>query len=170
MPKDIGEIYGVIKAYSSRVGAGPFLTEQLNETGDKIRELGHEYGTTTKRPRRCGWLDLVAIKYSVMINGITGIAINHMDTIGKFDKIKLCVGYNHKGKITTDFSTNPDYLNNCEAVYEECDGDFGDLSNCKSRDDLPINAQKYLKRIEDILEVPVKFVGTGAGREDLIVC
>ncbi|MCI8832896.1 MAG: adenylosuccinate synthase [Clostridia bacterium] len=169
-PKDIGEIYGVIKAYSSRVGAGPFLTEQLNETGDKIRELGHEYGTTTKRPRRCGWLDLVAIKYSVMINGITGIAINHMDTIGKFDKIKLCVGYNHKGKITTDFSTNPDYLNNCEAVYEEFDGNFGDLSNCKSRDDLPINAQKYLKRIEDILEVPVKFVGTGAGREDLIVC
>ena len=169
-PKNIGEIYGVIKAYSSRVGAGPFLTEQLNETGDKIRELGHEYGTTTKRPRRCGWLDLVAIKYSVMVNGITGIAINHMDTIGKFDKIKLCVAYNHKGKITTDFSTNPDYLNNCEAVYEEFDGNFGDLSNCKSKDDLPINAKNYLKRIEEVLEVPVRFVGTGAGRENLIVC
>ncbi len=167
-PRDIGEIYGVIKAYSSRVGAGPFITEQLNEYGDKIRELGHEYGTTTKRPRRCGWLDLVAIKYSVMINGITGIAINHMDTIGKFDKIQLCVAYNHKEKITTDFSTNPDYLNNCEAVYEEFDGNFGDISKCKTREELPLNAQKYLNRIEEILGVPVKFIGTGAKREDLI--
>lgn len=169
-PKDIGEIYGVIKAYSSRVGAGPFLTEQLNSDGDKIRELGHEYGTTTKRPRRCGWLDLVAIKYSVMVNGITGIAINHMDTIGKFDKIPLCVAYNHKGKITTDFSTNPDYLNNCEAVYEVFDGNFGDISHCKTREELPINAQKYLNKIEEVLGVPVKFIGTGAGREELIVC
>lgn len=169
-PKDIGEIYGVIKAYSSRVGAGPFLTEQLNEDGDKIRELGHEYGTTTKRPRRCGWLDLVAIKYSVMVNGITGIAINHMDTIGKFDKIPLCVAYNHKGKVTTDFSTNPDYLKNCEPVYEIFDGNFGDISHCKTREELPINAQKYLNRIEEVLEIPVKFIGTGAGREELIVC
>ncbi len=169
-PKDIGEIYGVIKAYSSRVGEGPFLTEQLNEYGDKIRELGHEYGTTTKRPRRCGWLDLVSIKYSVMLNGITGIAINHMDTIGKFDKIQLCVAYNHKGKVTTDFSTNPDYLKNCFPVYEEFDGNFGDISKCKSRKELPINAQKYLNRIEEVLEVPIKFIGTGAERESLIVC
>ena len=169
-PKDIGEIYGVIKAYSSRVGEGPFLTEQINEYGDKIRELGHEYGTTTKRPRRCGWLDLVSIKYSVMLNGITGIAINHMDTIGKFDKIQLCVAYNHKGKITTDFSTNPDYLKNCTPVYEEFDGNFGDISKCNSRKELPANAQKYLNRIEEVLEVPVKFIGTGAGRDSLIVC
>lgn len=82
-PKDIGEVYGVIKAYSSKVGEGPFVTEQLNEIGDQIRELGHEYGTTTKRPRRCGWLDLVAVKYCVMINGLTGIALNHLDTIRK---------------------------------------------------------------------------------------
>lgn len=169
-PKDIGEIYGVIKAYSSRVGEGPFLTEQNNEIGDTIRELGHEYGATTKRPRRCGWLDLVAIKYSVMINGITGIAINHMDTIGKFDKIQLCVAYNHKGKITTDFSTNPTYLNNCTPVYEEFDGNFGDISNCKSRNELPVNAKKYLNRIEEVLGVHIRFIGTGAGREDLIVC
>ena len=169
-PKDIGEIYGVIKAYSSRVGEGPFLTEQNNEIGDTIRELGHEYGATTKRPRRCGWLDLVAIKYSVMINGITGIAINHMDTIGKFDKIQLCVAYNHKGKITTDFSTNPTYLNNCTPVYEEFDGNFGDISNCKSRNELPVNAKKYLNRIEEVLGVHIRFIGTGAGRENLIVC
>ena len=169
-PKDIGEIYGVIKAYSSRVGEGPFLTEQINEYGNKIRELGHEYGATTHRPRRCGWLDLVSVKYSVMLNGITGIAINHMDTIGKFNKIPICVAYNHKGKITTDFSTNPEYLSNCTPVYEEFDGDFGDISKCKSREELPQNAKKYLSRIEEILGVPIKFIGTGAERDSLIVC
>ena len=167
-PKDIGEVYGVIKAYSSRVGEGPYVTEQKNEIGDTIRELGHEYGTTTKRPRRCGWLDLVALKYAVMINGITGIAINHVDTIGKLDKIKLCVAYNHKGKITTDFSTTPEYLDNSTAVYEEFDGNFGDISNIKRREDLPENAKKYLDRIEEVVGCPIKFIGTGAGRDDLI--
>lgn len=168
-PKDIGEVYGVIKAYSSRVGAGPYITEQNNEIGDTIRELGHEYGTTTKRPRRCGWLDLVALKYAVMINGITGIAINHLDTVGKLDKIKLCVAYNHKGKETTDFSTTPEYLDNCTAVYEEFDGNFGDISNIKKRSDLPDNAKKYLDRIEKVVGCPIKFIGTGAGRDNLIV-
>ena len=119
--KDIGEVYGVLKAYSSRVGAGPYVTEQVNEIGDTIRELGHEYGTTTKRPRRCGWLDLVALKYAVMLNGITGLAINHFDTIGKLDKIKLCVAYNHNGEITSDFTTDVEFLEDCTAVYEEFD-------------------------------------------------
>ena len=157
-PKDIGEVYGVIKAYSSRVGAGPYITEQDNEIGNTIRELGHEYGTTTKRPRRCGWLDLVALKYAVMVNGITGIAINHLDTVGKLDKIKLCVAYNHKGKETTDFSTTPEYLDNCTAVYEEFDGNFGDISNIKSRKDLPDNAKKYLTRIEEVVGCPIKLL------------
>lgn len=167
--RDIGEVYGVLKAYSSRVGSGPYITEQDNEIGDTIRELGHEYGTTTKRPRRCGWLDLVALKYAVRLNGITGLAINHVDTIGKLDKIKLCVAYNHNGKETTNFSTNVDFLNNSTAVYEEFDGNFGDISNCKTRKDLPENAQKYLARIEEFVGVPVKFIGTGAGREAMIV-
>ncbi len=168
-PKDIGEVYGVIKAYSSRVGAGPYVTEQNNEIGNTIRELGHEYGTTTKRPRRCGWLDLVALKYAVMVNGMTGIAINHVDTIGKLDKIKLCVAYNHNGKVTTDFSTTPEYLDNCTAVYEEFDGNFGDISNIKKREDLPENAKKYLNRIEEVVGCHIKFIGTGAGRDNLIV-
>lgn len=167
--RDIGEVYGVLKAYSSRVGSGPYITEQDNEIGNTIRELGHEYGTTTKRPRRCGWLDLVALKYAVRLNGITGLAINHVDTIGKLDKIKLCVAYNHNGKETTNFSTNVDFLNNSTAVYEEFDGNFGDISNCKTRKDLPENAQKYLARIEEFVGVPVKFIGTGAGREAMIV-
>lgn len=167
--RDIGEVYGVLKAYSSRVGAGPYVTEQNNEVGDTIRELGHEYGTTTKRPRRCGWLDLVALKYAVRLNGITGLAVNHVDTIGKLDNIKLCVAYNYNGNETTDFSTNVDFLNNSYAVYEDFDGNFGDISKCKSFDELPENAKKYLRRIEEFTGVPVKFIGTGAGREDMII-
>lgn len=167
--RDIGEVYGVLKAYSSRVGAGPYVTEQNNEIGDTIRELGHEYGTTTKRPRRCGWLDLVALKYAVRLNGITGLAVNHVDTIGKLDNIKLCVAYNFNGKETTDFSTNVDFLNNSYAVYEDFEGNFGDISNCKTYDELPENAKKYLKRIEEFTGVPVKFIGTGAGRENMII-
>ena len=168
--KDIGEVYGVLKAYSSRVGEGPYLTEQNNEIGDKIRELGHEYGTTTKRPRRCGWLDLVALKYAVMVNGITGLAINHVDTIGKLDKIKLCVAYKKDGKESLRFSTDMDYLEGCMPVYEEFDGNFGDISNIRNRKDLPENAKKYLNRIEEIVKVPIKFIGTGAGRDSMIIC
>lgn len=167
--KYIGEVYGVLKAYSSRVGEGPYITEQKNETGDLIRELGHEYGTTTKRPRRCGWLDLVALKYSVMLNGITALAVNHVDTIGKLDKIKLCTSYKHDGKVDMKCSTNADYIAKCEPVYEEFEGNFGDISKIKSREALPENAKKYLKRIEELVGVPIKFIGVGAGREDMIV-
>lgn len=168
--RDIGEVYGVLKAYSSKVGEGPFLTEQDNEIGNTIRELGHEYGTTTKRPRRCGWLDLVALKYACRINGLTGLAINHLDTIGKLDTIKLCVAYNHKGKISMDYSTNPTYTSNCEPVYEEFVGNFDDLTGITSREQLPENAKKYLNRIEEIIKVPIKFIGTGPDRKDMIIC
>lgn len=166
----IGEVYGVLKAYSSKVGEGPYITEQDNEIGDKIRELGHEYGTTTKRPRRCGWLDLVALKYAAMINGLTGLAINHVDTVGKLDEIKLCVGYKKDGETTMKFSTDLDYINECEPIYEVFEGNFGDISNIKSREELPENAKKYLNRIEEIVCVPIKFIGTGAGRDSMIVC
>lgn len=168
-PKYIGEVYGVLKAYSSKVGEGMYMTEQDNETGDLIRELGHEYGTTTKRPRRCGWLDLVALKYAARINGLTGLAINHVDTIGKLDKIKLCVAYEYQGEETMRFSTNNDYLNKCTPIYEEFEGNFGDISGIKRREDLPENAKKYLDRIEEIVKVPIKFIGTGADRNDMII-
>ncbi len=167
--KYIDEVYGVLKGYSSRVGSGPYMTEEDNEVGDKIRELGHEYGTTTKRPRRCGWLDAVALKYAVMLNGITGLAINHVDTIGKLEKIKLCVAYRHDGIEDMNFSTNPDDIAKCEPVYEEFEGNFGDISQIKNREDLPEKVQKYLKRIEELVGVPVKFIGTGGGRDELIV-
>ena len=167
--KYINEVIGVIKAYSSRVGEGPYVTEEDNEIGDMIRELGHEYGTTTKRPRRCGWLDILALNYAVMVNGLTSIAMNHLDTIGKLDKIKLCVAYKYKGKIVKDFRTNMDFLKNSTPVYEEFPGNFGDISNCKTYDELPDNAKKYIERIEELTNTPIKFIGTGAGREDIIV-
>lgn len=167
--KYIDNVYGVIKAYSSRVGEGPYVTELTDEMGDKIRELGHEYGTTTKRPRRCGWLDLVALNYAIMLNGITGIAMNHLDTVGKLDKIKLCVAYEVDGKKEEFFSTNMDFLEKAKPIYEEFDGNFGDISNCKSYEELPDNAKKYIERIEEITNTQVKFIGTGAGREDIII-
>ena len=165
----VENVYGVLKAYSSRVGEGPYITEQVNETGDLIRELGHEYGTTTKRPRRCGWLDVVALKYAAMLNGLTGLAINHVDTIGKLDKIKLCVAYKKGDTIDMKFSCDEDYLKDVEPVYEEFEGNFGDISNIKRREDLPENAKIYLNRIEELVGVPIKFIGTGAGRENMIV-
>ncbi len=167
--KYINEVYGVIKAYSSRVGEGPYVTELKDEIGDKIRELGHEYGTTTKRPRRCGWLDLVALNYAIMLNGITGLAMNHLDTIGKLDKIKLCVAYENKGKREEYFNTNLEFLNSSKPIYEEFEGNFGDISKCKSYDELPINAKKYIDRIEQLTNTKIKFIGTGPGREDIII-
>lgn len=165
----INEVIGVIKAYSSRVGEGPYVTELCDEVGDKIRELGHEYGTTTNRPRRCGWLDIVALNYAIMVNGITAIAMNHLDTIGKLDRIKLCVAYKYKGEITRFFNTNMEFLSNAEPVYEEFEGNFGDISTCKKFEDLPEKAKKYVMRIEELTDTKVKFIGTGPSREDIII-
>ncbi len=166
---DIGNVYGIIKAYSSRVGEGPYVTELLDETGDRIRELGHEYGTTTGRPRRCGWLDLVTLKYAKRVNGLTALSVNHLDTIGKFDKIKVCTAYDVNGTITEDFTTNLKVLNNAKPVYKELEGNFGDIEGITKFEDLPKNAQDYIRFIEDYIGIPVKFIGTGADREAMIV-
>lgn len=166
---NIGEVYGVIKAYASKVGEGPFPTEQDNETGDVIRKLGHEYGTTTGRPRRCGWLDLVALRYVKRINGLTGLCLNHLDTVGKLDEIKLCVAYRlPDGNITRDFSASLDFLDAVEPLYENFVGNF-DISGATSYEELPSDAIKYISAIEEYAEVPVKFIGTGAEREAIIV-
>ena len=167
--KYIKNVYVIIKTYSSRVGEGPYVTELKDEIGNKIRELGHEYGTTTKRPRRCGWLDCLALKYAVNINGITALAMNHLDTIGKLDKIKLCVAYEYKGNREDYFSTNEDFLTNSTPIYEEFDGNFGDISKCKTYEDLPEKAKAYISRIEEITKTPIKFIGTGPGRENIII-
>lgn len=166
---DIGNVYGVIKAYSSRVGEGPYVTELLDETGDRIRDLGHEYGTTTGRPRRCGWLDLVTLKYAKRINGLTALSVNHLDTVGKFDKIQVCVAYDCDGKETEDFSTNLDFLNGAKPVYKEMEGNFGDISGCRTFEELPKQAQEYIRFIEEYIGTPVKFIGVGADREAMII-
>lgn len=166
---DIGNVYGIIKAYSSRVGEGPYVTELLDETGDRIRELGHEYGTTTGRPRRCGWLDLVALKYAKRVNGLTALCVNHLDTIGKFDKIQVCTAYDVDGEKTEDFSTNMRFLTDAKPVYTEMDGNFGDIAGVTKFEELPKNAQDYINFIEDYIGIPVKFIGTGADREAMIV-
>ena len=168
-PVFIDEVYGVLKAYTSRVGAGPFPTEQNNETGDRIRELGWEYGTTTGRPRRCGWLDLVMVKYAARINGLTWLAINHVDTIGKLDGIKLCVAYKKNGETTCRFPADLKELAKCEPVYEEFESWKEDISGVRRYEDLPINARKYLERIEELVGVKIKLIGVGKDREQTIV-
>ena len=164
----IDNVYGVIKAYSSRVGEGPYVTELKNEIGNKIRELGHEYGTTTKRPRRCGWLDLVALNYAIRLNGITSLCMNHLDTIGKLDKIKLCTKYKVNGKEEEYFSSNLEFLNSAKPIYEEFDGNF-DIDGIKKYEELPEKAKKYVERIEELTDTPVEFIGTGPARDDIIV-
>lgn len=166
---DITDVYGVCKAYASRVGEGPFITEQNNEIGDTIRELGHEYGATTKRPRRCGWIDLVALKYAVRINGVTGLAINHLDTIGKLGKAKLCVGYKLNNVIYDEYSDDIiGHENEVETIYVDLNTEF-EIAGLKDYESLPIDAKKYIEVIENHLCVPVKFIGTGPDNDDMII-
>jgi len=167
-PGKIDEVYGVLKAYTTRVGSGPFPTEQRNEIGDTIRELGCEYGTTTGRPRRCGWLDLVMIKYAARINGLTALAINHIDTIGKLDRVKLCKAYVKDGKEIHYIPASLKEFAKCEPVYEEFEGWKEDISGVRKFEDLPVNAQKYIKRIEELAGVKVKLIGVGSQREQTI--
>lgn len=167
--RDIGDVYGVIKAYSSRVGEGPYVTELKNEIGDRIRELGHEFGTVTKRPRRCGWLDLVALQYAIDINGVNYINLNHLDTIGKFDKFNACIAYNVDGVETKEFSTNEEFLTKAKPIYKEFDGNFGDISKCRKYEELPENAKKYIEYIEEYTGCFVKLIGVGADREEIII-
>lgn len=169
--RDVGDVYGSIKAYSSRVGEGPYVTELKNEIGDKIRDLGHEYGTVTKRPRRCGWLDLVSLQYAIDINGINYINLNHLDTVGKLDKIKVCIAYmnKHTGVMTRNFSTNEKFLEDSLPIYKVFDGNFGDISKCRKYEDLPENARKYVEFIESYTKCFVKLIGVGPDREEIIV-
>ncbi|MGI6084977.1 MAG: adenylosuccinate synthase [Acetivibrionales bacterium] len=168
-PRMITEVLGVMKAYTSRVGSGPFVTELPNDIGDKIREYGHEYGTTTGRPRRCGWLDLVMIKYAARLNSLTGLCINHLDTVGKLDGIKLCVGYKLDGQIIDYYPSNLKELDRCEPVYEEFESWKGaDISKVKRFEMLPESAKRYIRRIEQIVGVPIKYIGVGSDREQTI--
>ncbi len=164
-PTLIDECLGVCKSYTTRVGKGPFPTELDDEVGDMIRQKGGEYGTVTGRARRCGWLDLVILRFAVRVNGLTSLAVNKLDTLTGLGKLKVCVGYKKDGKILSDFPVDIADLGGCEPVYEIFDGWNEDISNVRAYGDLPLNARKYIEFIENTLKVKVAMVGVGPSRK-----
>jgi len=166
-PQKIGKVFGIFKAYCTRVGMGPFPTELFDETGDQLRKCGNEFGSTTGRPRRCGWLDLVALNYSIMINGATDLIMMKADVMDDFDIIKVCTGYKINGEITTDF---PYELNeNVEPVFTELPGWKCDLTKITSESEFPENLKSYIKFIEDKTGVPITIVSVGPNRQQTII-
>ena len=160
---------GIVKAYGTRVGEGPFPTESLSEAGDLIRERGHEYGTTTGRPRRCGWLDLVAVRYSAMICGTTSLAVMLLDVLSGFDELKLCTGYRLPDGSTTDrFQPDARLLAQVTPIYETLEGWSEDLTSLRDDQSLPAAAQTYLDRIESFTGCPVELVSVGPDRAQTI--
>ena len=168
-PKNIDRIVGVTKAYISRVGSGPFLTEQKNEIGDFLIEKGAEFGVVTGRRRRCGWLDLISLKYAVRINSLTEIFITKLDVLSGLEELKLCVGYKNNDEVITDYPFDQNVLNTAEPVYENFDGWRDDISTVNSFEDLPNNAQSYIKAIEAFIEVPITFISVGPERTENII-
>ncbi len=170
-PNAIDEVIGVFKAYITRVGEGPFVTELDNEIGKQIQTIGAEFGTTTGRARRCGWFDAVVAKYSVLVSGITQIALTKIDVFDTFDEIKLCTSYRDKrnGKIYTNYPTNISLHKHLEPVYETFEGWKTDISNIQNFNDLPQNLITYLKRIEEIVGAKVSIVSVGPKREQTIM-
>ncbi|MFZ6017171.1 MAG: adenylosuccinate synthase [Nitrospirota bacterium] len=167
-PTKISKVLGVVKAYTTRVGSGPFPTEIKDSLGDKLRERGGEYGATTGRPRRCGWLDTVILRHSARINGLTGIAITKLDILDGIKKIKICTSYKYKGKIYEEFPKEINILEECEPNYEEVDGWSGSTIGIREFKRLPEGAKAYIKRIEEILRVEVQLISTGQRRDELI--
>ena len=166
-PRRIGEVYGIFKAYCTRVGSGPFPTELFDEVGKAMSTLGHEFGSVTGRARRCGWLDLVALKYAVMINGVTQLIMMKSDVLDSFDTIKACVAYKVNGEITVEF---PYEINEgIEPVYEEFAGWKTDMTQMTSEDEFPEEFNAYISFIEEQTGVPVKIVSVGADREQTII-
>ncbi len=163
--RHLRRVLGTMKAYTSRVGEGPFPTELLNELGDRIRRRGHEYGTTTNRPRRCGWLDLVAVRYSAMICGTTGLACMLLDVLSGFEELKLCTSYRMPdGSVTDRFVPDAERLTGVQAVYETMPGWPRELDEPTDRKTLPAEARRYLDRIEDFVGVPIEIVSVGPER------
>ncbi len=164
-PRVIDKVYGVAKAYTTRVGKGPFPTELNDETGDFIRNQGHEFGTVTGRPRRTGWFDAVIVRHAVRVNGLDCLVINKLDTLSGLDKLKICVAYKKPdGSILKDYPAALEELADCEPVYEEFEGFNEDISGCKSFDELPDICKKYIEKLEELCECHIGMVGVGPDR------
>ncbi|KAF5103872.1 hypothetical protein D0Z03_000001 [Geotrichum reessii] len=168
-PTKIREVYGVVKAYTTRVGAGPFPTEQLNEIGEHLQNVGHEWGVTTGRKRRCGWLDLVVVNYSTAINGYTALNITKLDILDQLPEIKVGVAYKFNGETLESFPEDLSIVDQVEVVYKTFPGWKSSTSNARKFEDLPTEAQSYLRFIEEFTGVPVKWVGVGPARDEMII-
>jgi adenylosuccinate synthase len=169
-PKALDSIVGIVKAYTTRVGQGPFASELEDEIGDYLQERGQEFGATTGRPRRCGWLDTVVLRYSARVNGLTHLAITKLDVLTGLDSIRLCIAYEYQGKRLESIPAKLSTLSACRPIYEKMDGWKEDISEARSLEQLPKNSLDYVKRIEALVGVPASIVSVGPGREETIVC
>ncbi|MDR0890653.1 MAG: adenylosuccinate synthase [Endomicrobium sp.] len=167
-PKKIKNILGVVKAYTTRVGEGPFTTELSNKVGDILRYKGQEYGATTGRPRRCGWFDAVIVRHSSKVNGINHLILTKLDCMAGLDKINICVAYKYKGNIYKDFPASRTIQKSAVPIYEEMDGFTGKIKGITKFNDLPINAQKYVKRLEQLVGVKIDLISLGRKRDEVI--
>jgi adenylosuccinate synthase len=168
-PDKLHHIIGIVKAYTTRVGAGPFVTELLDETGDYIQEKGAEFGATTGRRRRCGWLDLVILRDSVRLNGLSSLSVTKLDVLTGLKTLKICVGYESQGKKLNSRPSSLKRLAQCTPIYEEMPGWQEDISHARKLNQLPKMAREYLKRIEELTEVPFSIISIGPAREQTIV-
>lgn len=168
-PGRIEKVLGIAKAYCTRVGSGPFPTELTDELGDEIRKEGREFGTTTGRPRRCGWIDMVALRYAIWINGFTSLAITKLDVLDSLDTLKICVKYDNNGTVLEEFPTDLSILKNCKPVYETFPGWKTKISNVKDFSQLPSNTKKFLDRIESLAGIPTSLVSVGAERGETLI-
>jgi adenylosuccinate synthase len=168
-PRDIDEVWGVAKAYATRVGAGPFPTELEDEVGRHMLEKGHEYGTTTGRERRCGWMDLIALRYAVRINGMTSLAITKLDVLSGLDTLRVAVRYrSREGAMLDRFPYHQSILHSAEPEYEDLPGFDAELDDCRKESDLPKEARDYLDFVSDFVGVPIRLVGVGPGRDQVV--
>lgn len=164
-PTKINQVIGVAKAYTTRVGDGPFPTELNDETGDRIREIGHEYGTVTGRPRRVGWFDSVVVRHARRVSGITGLSLNSLDVLTGLTHVKICTGYKYKDQVIETYPASLKMLAECTAVYEELPGWSEDISGARSLHDLPKNARNYLERVSQLTGIPIAIFSVGRNRE-----
>lgn len=168
-PMHIKNVLGIVKAYTTRVGEGPFPTELLDATGDAMRDIGREYGTVTGRSRRCGWMDLVMVNYAIRLSGINEFALMKLDVLDQMETIKICTHYDDNGEVVKAFPTSLKKLAKCQPVYEEMPGWMTDTSKATCFEELPINAQNYINRLEELTGVPFKIVAVGPKRSETII-
>ena len=168
-PREIHEVIGISKAYATRVGSGPFPTELEDETGEMLRQAGREFGSTTGRPRRCGWFDALVARYAVRVNGLSGIAITKLDVLSGLEIVKVCTGYSYQGTVLDEIPASLEVMEQCTPIYEELPGWTEDITNVKSLADLPENARNYVARMAELSGAPVVLVSVGPRRDETIM-